>query len=181
MSLERIHDVAGLMQFAAQPVIGTTGTASSVASNQYPGGYAFGAYQGYLAGTNSTNGGAQVQVPAPRGMATSDFYSLTATSGVLSHDNAPAILISVSTTGSIYNIQQAASHGQILSIIPVGGTTASIASTLNTSGVNGTTTAACQVAQATTFASTGPCVLMALAQLGGTATTNVPYVWKRIV
>jgi hypothetical protein len=180
MSLDRIHDIAGLMQLAAQPVIGTTGTASTVASNQFPGGYQFGSYNGIIAGTNSTNGGAYVNVPSPRGQATTDFQSFAATSGTITHDNAAVILLSVSTTGSNYAIQQAAYHGQTLTIVPVG-TTGSILSLLTTTGVGGTTTAACAVAQATTFASTGPCVLQAFAQFGGTATTNVPFVWRRII
>lgn len=180
MSLDRIHDIAGLMQFAAQPVIGTTGTASTVATNQYPGGYQFGAYQGIAPGTNSTNGGANVIVPIPRGQATTDYQSF-ATTGVITHDNAAMVLLSVSTTGIALNLQQAQFHGQILDIVAIPGTTASIVSTLNTIGFNATTTAACAVIDAAhTIASTGAIRFVALAQRGGTATTNVPFVWHRV-
>lgn len=180
MSLDRIHDVNGLMQLNAQPVIGTTGTASTVASNQYPGGYAFGLYNAIAPGSNSTNGGAKVAVPVPRGMATTDYQSF-ATTGMITHDNAPTVLISVSTTGIALNMQQAAYHGQIVDLVFIPGTTGSIVSTLNTTGVGGTTTAACAVIDAAiTFASTGAIRLQAFAQRGGTATTNVPYVWHRI-
>lgn len=180
MSLDRIHDVQGLMQFAAQPVIGTTGTASSVGSNQYPGGYQLGAFQGFAAGSNSTNGGAPVCIPVPRGQATTDYQSFT-TTGMITHDNAKVVLVSVSTTGIALNLQQAVSHGQILDLVFIPGTTGSIVSTLNTTGFGGTTTAACAVVDAAiTFASTGAIRLMALAQRGGTATTNVPFVWHRI-
>lgn len=179
MSLDRIHDVNGLMQFSAQPVIGTTGTASTVASNQYPGGYQFGSYQGFAAGSNSTNGGAQVAVPVPRGQATTDYQTFS-TTGMITHDNAPMVLISISTTGIALNLQQAVSHGQILDIVSFG-TTGSIVSTLNTTGVGGTTAAACAVIDAAhTIASTGAQRFVALAQRGGTATTNVPFVWHRV-
>ena len=80
MSLDRIHDVPGLMQLGAQPVVGTTGTASTVASLQYPGGYQFGAFRGIMAGSNSTNGGAPVVIPVPRARATTDYQSFAATS-----------------------------------------------------------------------------------------------------
>ena len=180
MSVDRIHDVPGLMQFAAQPVIGTTGTASTVASNHYPGGYAFGAYRGIMAGSNSTNGGADVVIPIPRGQATTDYQSFS-TTGMITHDGAPVVLLSVSTTGIALNLQQALSHGQILDIINIPGTTCSIVSTLNTTGVGGTTTAACAVVDAAlTLASTNAVRLIALAQRGGTATTNVPFVWHRV-
>lgn len=179
MSLDRIHDVNGLMQLSAQPVIGTTGTASTVASNQYPGGYGFGVYRGIAAGSNSTNGGADIKVPSPRGMATTDYQTF-ATTGMISHDNAPVALVSISTTGIALNLQQASYHGQVLDIM-IFGTTGSLVSTLNTTGVNGTTTAACAVLDAAhTFASTGAQRYIALAQRGGTATTNVPYVWRRV-
>lgn len=181
MSLDRIHDVAGLMQLAPQPVIGTTGTASTVASNQYPGGVQLGGVFGILAGSNSTNGGALVHGVAPRGQATTDFQSF-ATTGMISHDNAGLVLISVSTTGIALNLQQASAHGQMLTIMNIPGTTASIVSTLNTTGFGGTTTAACAVIDAAhTIASTQSMIFMALAQRGGTATTNVPFVWRRVV
>ncbi len=180
MSLDRIHDVNGLMQLSGQPVIGTTGTASTVASNQFPGGYQFGQALGLIAGSNSTNGGAQVVPIVPRGQATTDFQSF-ATTGVISHDNSPVVLISISTTGIALNLQQAVSHGQILDIINIAGTTGSIVSTLNTTGFGGTTTAACAVIDAAhTIASTQAQRYIALAQKGGTATTNVPFVWHRV-
>lgn len=181
MSIDRIHDVNGLMQLNAQPVIGTTGTASSVGSNQYPGGYALGSYVGFLAGSNSTNGAAPVLTPVPRGQATTDFQSF-ATTGMITHDNAGVVLISISTTGIALNLQQAVSHGQMLTIMNIPGTTGSIVSTLNTTGFGGTTTAACAVLDAAhTIASTQSMVFMALAQRGGTATTNVPFVWRRVI
>lgn len=178
MSLDRIHDIAGLMQFAAQPVIGTTGTASTIASNQYPGGYQIGASVGFAAGTNSTNGAAQYMPYLPKGSTTNDYQSFSATSGVITHDNMPLVLLSVSTTGSNYNIQQASYDGQLLTIACVG-QSASILSTLNTSGIGATTTAACQVAVATTFPATG--AVFQAHKLAQTATTNVPYVWRRIL
>lgn len=181
MSLDRIHDVNGLMQFSAQPVIGTTGTASTVASNQYPGGYQFGAYNGIAAGTNATNGCAPVNVPVPRGQATTDYQAF-ATTGMITHDNAGCVLISVSTTGIALNLQQALFHGQELTIMNIPGTTCSVVSTLATTGVGGTTTAACAVIDgAFTIASTQSIVLKALAQRGGTATTNVPFVWRQVL
>ena len=180
MSLDRIHDLPGLMNFSAQPVIGTTGTASTVGSNQFPGGYQLGAYQGVMAGSNSTNGGANVMIPVPRGQATTDYQSF-ATTGMITHDNAPMVLVSVSTTGIALNLQQAVSHGQILDLVFIPGTTGSIVSTLATTGFGGTTTAACAVIDAAhTFASTGAQRYVALAQRGGTATTNVPFVWHRV-
>lgn len=180
MSLDRIHDVNGLMQLSPQPVIGTTGSASSVASNQYPGGVQLGGVFGILAGSNSTNGGAPVYGVVPRGQATTDFQAF-ATTGMISHDNAGLALISVSTTGIALNLQQASAHGQMLTIMNIPGTTCSVVSTLATTGFGGTTTAACAVIDgAFTIASTQSIVLIALAQRGGTATTNVPYVWRQV-
>ena len=181
MSLDRIHDVNGLMQLSAQPVIGSagTGTASTVASNQFPGGYQFGAYNGIAAGSNSTNGGANIVPYLPRGTTTNDYQSF-ATTGMITHDNCAVVLLSVSTTGIALNIQPASYDGQMLTLNIIPGTTASIVSTVNTTGIGGTTSAAVQVAVATTFASTGPCVLMAH-RLAQTATTNWPFVWRRVV
>lgn len=178
MSMDRIHDVNGLMQFAAQPVIGTTGTASTVASNQYPGGYQFGNGFGIVAGSNSTNGGALVAIPIPRAMATTDFQSF-ATTGTITHDGAPVVLLSISTTGISLNLQAAISHGQCLTIACVG-TTGSIATGLTTTGFGGTTTAACRAVDVAQTINSSGAVFQAFAQLGGTATTNLPFVWHRI-
>jgi len=181
MSLDRIHDVAGLMDLSPQPVVGTTGTASTVASNLYPGGVALGDAFAIAAGSNSTNGGAIVVKPSPRGQATTDYQSFAA-AGMITHDNAPVVLVSVSTTGVALNLQQAVSHGQMLTVMVIPGTTGSIVSTLATTGVGGTTTAACAVIDAAyTFASTQSLIFCALAQRGGTATTNVPFVWRRVI
>lgn len=180
MSLDRIHDVGGLMQFAAQPVIGTTGTASTVASNQFPGGYAFGAANGIAAGSNSSNGGAPYLPYLPKGSTTNDFQSFS-TTGMITHDNMPLVNISVSTTGIALNIQPPAYDGQLLTLAIQPGTTASIVSTVNTTGIGGTTTAACQVLRgAITFAST-TCVILHAQKLGQTASTNLPFVWSRIL
>ncbi len=180
MSLDRIQSKFGLLQFSGEPVMGTTGTASTIGSNQYPAGYGLGAYVNILPGSNSTNGGAFALVPSPRGQASTDYQSFT-TTGMISHDNAPVVLISISTTGIALNLQQAVSHGQQLEIVNIAGTTGSIVSTLATTGFGGTTTAACAVIDAAhTIASTQCQKYIALAQKGGTATTNVPFVWHRV-
>jgi len=180
MSIDYIQNRAGLLQLNGLPVVGTTGTASTIASNQYPAGFGFGPYVGIAAGSNSTNGGAPVVVPTPRGQATTDYQSF-ATTGMISHDNCGVVLLSVSTTGIALNLQQAVSHGQQLEIVNIPGTTASIVSTLSTTGFGGTTTAACAVIDAAhTIASTQSMKFIALAQRGGTATTNVPFVWHRV-
>lgn len=180
MSLDRIHDVNGLMQFNAQPVAGTTGTGSTVASNQFPGGYNFGAANGIAAGSNSTNGGAPFLPYLPKGTSTADFQSF-ATTGMITHDNMPLVNLSVSTTGIALNIQPASYDGQLLTIAVQPGTTGSIVSTVATTGIGGTTTAACQVLRgAITFAST-TCVILHAQRLGQTASTNLPFVWSRIL
>lgn len=180
MSLDFIQNRAGLLQLNALPVNGSTGTASTIASNQYPAGFGFGSYVGFAAGSNSTNGGAPVMVPSPRGQATTDYQSFS-TTGMISHDNCGVVLVSVSTTGIALNLQQAVSHGQQLEVMVIPGTTGSIVSTLATTGFGGTTTAACAVIDAAhTFASTQTLKFIALAQRGGTATTNVPFVWRRV-
>lgn len=176
MSLDRIHDVNGLMQFSAQPVIGTTGTASSVGSNQYPGGYQLGNVFGVMAGSNSTNGGALVVSPVPRGFATSDVQAPTST-GTITHDNGPIVLFNA-TAGGAYKLMPAQSHGQMLIMMNMSSGTGSLISTAAVSGLNATTTAACPVVDAAyTFAGSGALHFMGLAQRGGTATSNVPYVW----
>lgn len=180
MSLDYLQNRQGLMQFNALPVLGTTGTASTILSNQYPAGFEFGSLNGFMAGSNSTNGGAPVVIPVPRGQASTDYQSF-ATTGVITHDNAGVVLLSVSTTGIALNLQQAVSHGQVLTLVNIAGTTASIVSTLATSGFNATTTAAVPVIDAAhTIASTQSMQFIALAQKGGTATNSSPIVWHRI-
>lgn len=180
MSLDYIQNKPGLLQFNALPSFGTTGTASTVASNQFPAGFQFGAYNGFAAGSNSSNGGAQFIPYLPRGSATSDFQSF-ATTGMITHDNVGLVNISVSTTGIALNIQPPTYDGQMLTLAIQPGTTASIVSTVNTTGIGGTTTAACQVLRAAyTFAST-TCVILQAQRLGQTASTNLPYVWSRIL
>jgi len=180
MSLDRLQSKNGLFQISAEPVIGTTGSASTIASNQYPGGYQFGSYRGFVAGSNSTNGGADVLGLVPRGQSSNNYQSF-ATTGMITHDNAPVVLLSVSTTGIALNLQAAVSHGQVLEIVNIAGTTASIVSTLATSGVNATTTAAIPVIDAAhTIASTQAIKFLALAQKGGSATNSVPFVWHRV-
>lgn len=180
MSLDRIHDVNGLMQFSAQPVIGTTGTASTAASNQYPGGYQFGASIGFLAASNSTNGGAQVMPYLPKGSTLSDFQSFSATSGTITHDNSPLVMISVSTTGSAYSLQPASADGQLLTISPqgTGATTGSILASITTTPIGGTTTAAVQVCIASTFT---PGAVFQAQRIGQTASTVWPFVWRRVM
>lgn len=180
MSIDVLDNKQGHLSLVGAPVMGTTGTASTVASNQYPSGYNIGPFNAIVAGSNSTNGGAPILIPVPRAMATTDFQSFS-TTGMITHDGAGVVLISISTTGIALNLQQAQSHGQLLTIVNIAGTTGSIVSTLNTTGFGGTTTAACAVIDAAhTIASTQAQVYMALAQKGGTATTNVPYVWHRL-
>ena len=71
------------------------------------------------------------------------------------------------------------SHGQCLTLAMVG-TTCSITTGLTTTGFGGTTTAACKVVDIASTVNSSGAVFQAFAQLGGTATTNVPYVWHRI-
>jgi len=161
-------------------VIGTTGTASTVASNQYPGGFGLGNFFGVAAGTNSTNGGGQIVNVIPRAFATTDFQSFSATSGTITHDNAAVVLLSVSTTGSSYNIQPPSYHGQVVSIALIN-QSCSIATGVTTTGFGGTTTAACQVLDsAATLPAGQGAAFIGLAQRGGTATTNLPVVWHRL-
>lgn len=180
MSLDRLQSKFG--QFVVQPevVYGTTGTASTVGSNQYPGGFAVGSALQLIPGTIASGGGAPAWGVFPAGV--SSTVQAFATTGIITHAHAPIVVLSVSTTGIALNMQPAAYHGQMLTIVCVPGTTCSLVSTLNTTGVGGTTTAACAVLdQAYTFASTACPVFVGLAQLGGTATTNVSIVWRRVV
>lgn len=180
MSLDRIQSKAGLLQLSAEPVIGTTGTASTVGSNQYPGGYGLGAYFGINAGTNSTNGGALLVTPIPRGQATSDVQT-PVSSGTITHDGGGLVVVSVSAGGGVLKLQPAQSHGQMLTLAFLGNASGSIGTAVTTTGFGGTTTAACQgLATAATFGSQAALHFVALAQLGGTATTNLPYVWLNI-
>jgi hypothetical protein len=179
MSQDYIQNRAGVLQLNGLPVYGSTGTASTIASNQYPAGYQFGAYVGFAAGSNSTNGGAPYVPYLPAGTATNDFQSF-ATTGMITHDNRALVHISISTTGIALNLQPPTYDGQLLTIVNNAGTTGSIVSTINTTGVGGTTTAACQVLRgALTLASTNVYYFQAQ-KLGQTASTNLPYVWSNI-
>lgn len=179
MSLDFFQNRNGLLQFNGNPTFGTTGTASTVASNQFPAGYAFGQSIGFASGSNSSNGGAQYLPYLPRGSTISDFQSFT-TTGMITHDNVGLVNISVSTTGIALNLQAPSYDGQMLTIINNPGTTASLVSTLATTGIGGTTSAAVQVLRgAYSFASINALILQAQRQ-GQTATTNWPYVWTAI-
>ena len=180
MSLDRLQSKFGLLQITPEPVMGVTGTASTIGSNQYPGGLGFGSYFGVVAGSNSTNGGALVVAPVPRAQATTDFQT-PVSSGTITHDNAQLVLVSVTAGGGVLKMQPAVSHGQLLTLAFLGNASGSIGTAVTTTGFGGTTTAACQVlATAQTFGSQAALHFVGLAQLGGTATTNLAYVWHKI-
>lgn len=180
MSLDFIQNRAGWLQLNATPVFGTTGTASTVASNQFPGGFGFGQVFGMVAGSNSTNGGALIVQPVPRAQATTDFQN-PVSSGTITHDGAQIVLVSCSAGGGVLKLQPAQSHGQLLTLAFLGNASGSIGTAVTTTGFGGTTSAACLgLATAATFGSQGALHFIALAQLGGTATTQLPYVWLNI-
>jgi hypothetical protein len=179
MSLDRLQSKAGMLQLSALPAVGSTGTASTIASNNFAGGYAFGSALNLLPATGSTGGGGQVAGLFPQN-ASSAVQSF-ATTGVIQHANSPVVCLSISTTGIALNLQPAVSAGQMLTLANIAGTTFSLVSTVNTTGLNGTTTAAVPVLdQAYTFASTQIAAFIALPQLGGTATSNTPFVWRKM-
>lgn len=184
MSLDRLQSKPGSFQVNAEPGYTVASSLSSVGSNQLPGGYDFGGQIKIApARTGSLGGGAIVVNPYPRGV--SSTLQGFATTGMITHDNAPVLLLSVSTTGVALNMEQAQYNGQMLTLVAIPGTTWSIVSTLATSGVgagSSTTYAVPVMDKVYTCASIGRSVFMGLAYLGqGTVTTGSPVVWTQIL
>lgn len=178
MSLDCIQNKNGQLSFVGAPTFGTTGTASTVASNQFPAGYNLGDRFGVVAANNSSNGGALVLNIIPRGLASTDAQVAAASTGTITHDQAAVVLLSA-VDGGAYRLQPATSHGQMLILKIFNAASGSIISTINTQSPFGTTTAngIPVVDQALTFASNGALVFVAAAQKGNTASTNWPYMW----
>lgn len=179
MSLDVIQNKPGQLAFVGQPTFGTTGTASTIGSNQYPAGYGFGNVFAINAATNSTNGGAMIVAPIPRAQASTDMQA-PASSGVITHDGGGLVVLSGSAA-AVYKLQPAQFHGQMLTVLNMNAVSASLVSTVNTTGVNGTTTANIPVLDgAYTIGSSGCLQFVGLAQRGGTATNSLPIIWCRI-
>lgn len=180
MTIDRLASRFGVFQISPEPSYGTTGTGSTVLSNQFQGGVDFGPFAAVAAASSgSQGGGAWVAAPFPRtgGSTAAQVFSTT---GMISHDNAGLVVVNVSTTGIALNLQPPSFNGQFLTIVNIG-TTGSIVSTLATSGINATTTAAVPVLDAAyTFASTASPIFVGLAALGGTTTSNSALVWRQI-
>lgn len=199
MTIDRMQSKSGELRFDAENYFGTTGTGSTIASLQYPGGFALG--QGGIAGGYgrcgegtfgaSDGGGARYYPTYPVNQTASlQAQTWAASTGTISHNNRGAVLVSASA-GGIYQLQPPSYDGQQLTLVNLANASASIVSTIAWSGNNATTTAGCPVIEAAQtlgssgnwLASTGARqVYMAFRQAGqATATSGLPIVWRRIL
>lgn len=180
MSLDRIQSKFGLLSLQAEPGFTVASSLSSIASNQLPGGYNLGREFAIAPAVSGSLGGGG---PVWKAGA---IQTYGASSAMISHDNAPLVLCSLSA-GGLHQLQPANYHGQMLTIVNVANVSGSIASVFNTASGNGTlstTTATVYGNPALTYGSSGGTnsmsaqkVFVARSDLGGTVGTNTANVW----
>lgn len=179
MSLDRLQSKPGIFQVAPENVYGTTGTASTVASLQYPGGFAVGGQAGFAAGQAAGVGGALFMTPVPAG-ATSG-YAMASTAATVSHNGAGIVAFNNSATQDNAQLQAPAYAGQFLVLENVGTKSISFATagTVNNWSTTGTT--AVQVLQAAfTVNSGGSRALLYAAPHLASTTGQYPLIWAKI-
>lgn len=173
MTLDRLQSKAGI--FAIQPEVAyaTTGTATSVGSNQWPGGVAIGSIGGFAqALASSVGGGALFMQPFPAVSTTTGSWGVSiASTGTLSHFNAGVVQFNNTATADNLVLQPPSYPGQVLVIQNVGTKSCSFGTigTVNNWSTSGTVTA--QVLYSAFTINSGSCALL-VASPGAVTTTN---------
>ena len=117
MSLDRLQSKSGLLTLVPESAYGTTGTGSTIASLQYPGGIGFGDIAGIapaLATSLGQGGGAFWMKPVPTATTTGSFGQACVTGQTMSHFNAGFIGINQTITVNNAQLQPPSYPGQLL-------------------------------------------------------------------
>ena len=140
MSLDRLQSKRGLFQISPEVDYLTTGTGSTAAASQIPGGLAVGSGAGFApAFATSVGGGALFQTPYPFGTA---GQSVT-TGGTIFHNGAGYAQIHATVTANNLQFQPPQYAGQFLFVQNVGSVSCSVGTlgTVNNWSTTGTVTA----------------------------------------
>lgn len=191
MSLDRLQSKQGVLALNAEPNFTVAASLSSVASNQYRGGYQLGDVINILPATNTVGGGGQVlgmaqtfNPPQVTTNVSTAAYSWSASTGArINHSNAGVFVIAASA-GGLSGLIPPNYHGQMLTILNVGGS-GSFVSTVSTASLYGaqstTSGTFAAVVNTTTIAASGGRVFMGCHAVAGTASSNTTCVWHPIL
>lgn len=182
MTIDRLQSKPGQFLINPEVVYGTTGSASTVASNQYPGGVQIGNIAGIAQGTASLGGGALYFNYEPKATTTGSFGQTMATGGTISHYNCQLVGLNATTTANNLQIQPPSYAGQQLTLVNCGSVSCSVATiaTVNNWSTTGTVTA--QVMTAAFTINAGSAVVLHANPFFVTTTGVWPVaVWHKIV
>lgn len=178
MSLDQIQFRQGLVQITPTPAVTVAASLTTVASNQYPGGVAFGGQAGFAEGKVSNAGGALYLQPYPGGT----VVSTMGTGGTLSHQNAPVLAFSASATANNLQLQPPSYPGQLLILDNRGATSCSVVTGGTVTLPGGTTSTAVQVLDtAFSVAANGKYILFASPHAASTTGQWPVALWSRLV
>lgn len=178
MSFDIFQARQGLVQVTPLPSITVDGTASTVASNQYPGGLNVAGRAGFAEGKVSNAGGALYLQPYPSGT----VISTMGTGGTFSHQNSPVLAFSASATANNLQLQPPSYPGQILILDNRGATTCSVVTGGTVTLPGGTTSTAVQVLDtAFTVAANGKNILFASPHAASTTGQWPIALWSKLV
>lgn len=171
--------------FAITPEVAysTTGTASTVGSNQWPGGIQFGALGGFAGAlTSSAGGGAPFYDYQPKATTTGTFGQSMATGGTVSHYNAGVIGLNATVTANNLQLVPPYFAGQALTLYNCGTKSCSFDTigTVNNWSTTGTVTA--QVLEAAFTINSGSARILQANPFAVTTTGQWPTgLWKVLV
>lgn len=176
MSLDRIQSRPGLLALNAEPGYTVASSLSSIGSNQMNGGFQFGNLLQICGGTaNSTDGGALVVRAA---LSQASATASTGTAASISVGLNPVVSVTLSA-GGLHNLQPPTYHGQLLTIVNMGGSASFVTGCiLSGQGSGSTTTAAIPtLAVATTIAASVGRGFIGLSAGGGSASNSTTCLW----
>jgi hypothetical protein len=183
MSIDRLQSKQGMFQISPEPVFGTTGTASTVASNQFPGGLAIGQQAGFAEGQLAGYGGALYFDYMPKATTTgSSFGQAVLSTGTINHYNAGFLGFLCTTTANNLQLAPPSYAGQRLTLYNAGAKSVSFQSigTVNKWTTTGTTSV--RVANAAFTLNSGSIAVLVANPFLVTAATHYPVgLWHKII
>ena len=183
MTLDRLQSKPGQFVVSPENAQTTTGTATSVVSNQVPGGIAFGSIAGFCSGTaSSAGGGAPFNDYQPKATTTGSFGQSMATGGTVSHFGAGIIGLNATTTANNLQMQPALVPGQRLTLVNCGTASCSFVTTGTVNNWSTTGTVTAQVLEAAFTINSGSARVLQANPFAVTTTGQYPAgLWKVIV
>lgn len=182
MTLDRLQSKPGLFSLTPDVAYSTTGTASTVGSNQWPGGVAIGSIAGFApALTSSAGGGAPFYDYQPKATTTGTFGQSVTTGGTISHFNAAMVGINATVTANNLQIVPPYFPGQALTLYNCGTKSCSVDTigTVNNWSTTGTVTA--QVVSAAFSINSGSVVILQASPFAVTTTGQWPIsLWVKV-